>query len=188
MSSTAPPERALADAAARGLDVALRARPARPATAATGRAGTNGGGTDGAGADTAGTDAAGTDGGGTDAAGTDGLVPVKTIVLHRRDGFVFVLVPLGERFSWPKLRAALGVNRVRLPSEEEAYLATGYRRGTITPLGASTAFPVVADRRILGHDITLGSGSPDHAVSVRADDLVRAYDATVVDLAPAPGS
>ncbi|RPF21264.1 aminoacyl-tRNA deacylase [Myceligenerans xiligouense] len=150
MTSTTPPEPALADAAARGLDVTLRPRRADP------------------------------DGG----TGTDGLVPVKTIVLHQREGFVFVLVPLEERFSWPKLRAALGVNRVRLPSAEEAYEATGYRVGTITPLGAGTAFPVLADRRILGHDIVLGSGSPDHAVRVRADDLVRAYDATVLDLAP----
>ncbi|MBL0885946.1 aminoacyl-tRNA deacylase [Myceligenerans indicum] len=149
MTSTEPPERALADAAARGLEVALLSRTSRP-----------------------------------EGVGPDGTVAVKTIVLHRRDGFVFVLVPLDERFSWPKLRAALGVNRVRLPSEDEAYQATGYRRGTITPLGAGTAFPVVADLRILGHDITLGSGSPGHAVRVRADDLVRAYDATVVDLVP----
>ncbi|MBO0610332.1 aminoacyl-tRNA deacylase [Myceligenerans salitolerans] len=150
MTSPASVERALADAATRGLDVALRPR-----------------------------------GRGSEDVRPDGTVPVKTIVLHQRDGFVFVLVPLEERFSWPKLRAALGMNRVRLPDEEEAYLATGYRRGTITPLGATTAFPVVADRRIIGHDITLGSGSPDHAVKVSADELVRAYDATVVDLTPA---
>lgn len=113
----------------------------------------------------------------------DGVVPVKTIVLHQRDGFVFVLVPLAERFSWPRLRAALGVNRVKLPTADEAVEATGYRRGTITPLGASTPYPVVVDRRLLKHRIALGSGSPDHAVVVQADELVAAYAATVVDIA-----
>lgn len=153
MTSTTPPDPALADAAARGLDVTLRRRFGPPPAGPT----------------------------------EDGEpVPVKTIVLRLRDGFVFVLVPVAERFSWPKLRAALGVNRVGLPTADEAYEATGYRRGTITPFGARTPFPVVADRRILGHDVVLGSGSPDHALGVRADDLVRAFEATVLDLTPAP--
>ena len=33
----------------------------------------------------------------------------------RADDFLFVLVPGGRRFNWPKLRALLGTNRLTLP-------------------------------------------------------------------------
>ncbi|PRY59933.1 aminoacyl-tRNA deacylase [Glycomyces artemisiae] len=112
------------------------------------------------------------------------LMGVKTIVLRSRDGYVFVLVPYEDRFSWPKLRSVLGVNKLKLPTADEAFAATGYRRGTITPLGAVEAFPVLADERLLGREIVIGSGSPDFAARVGADDLIRAYGAEVVDLAP----
>jgi prolyl-tRNA editing enzyme YbaK/EbsC (Cys-tRNA(Pro) deacylase) len=113
-----------------------------------------------------------------------GPMGVKTVVLRHRDGYVFVLVPYEGRFSWPKLRAVLGVNKMKLPTAEEAFAATGYRRGTITPLGAAQAFPVLADARLRGREILVGSGSPDFAARVDADELIRAYDADIVDLEP----
>src|SRR6187399_1596548 len=76
---------------------------------------------------------------------------LRTIVVRRGDDdYVFVLVPGGRRFDWPKLRAHLGVSRLSLPDAEEARAATGYERGTITPFGASTAWPVIADAAIPG--------------------------------------
>ena len=45
----------------------------------------------------------------------------------------------------PKLRSHLGVKRLSLPSAAEARGATGYERGTITPFGATHAWPVIAD-------------------------------------------
>ncbi|GAA2273083.1 hypothetical protein GCM10009853_028620 [Glycomyces scopariae] len=109
---------------------------------------------------------------------------VKTVVLRHRDGFVLVLVPYEDRFSWPKLRAVLGVNKMKLPTAEEAFAATGYERGTITPLGAAGAFPVLADERLRGRAIVVGSGAHEVAALVDADELIRAYGADVVDLAP----
>nr|BFF25233.1 hypothetical protein GCM10025732_31980 [Glycomyces mayteni] len=95
----------------------------------------------------------------TGAPAAQGVMGVKTIVLRSRDGFVLVLVPYEDRFSWPKLRAVLGVNKMKLPTAEEAFAATGYRRGTITPLGAAEVFPVLADERLRGRQIVIGSGS-----------------------------
>jgi prolyl-tRNA editing enzyme YbaK/EbsC (Cys-tRNA(Pro) deacylase) len=59
---------------------------------------------------------------------------------------------------------------------------TGYDRGTITPFGAATALPVVADERIAGRTVTIGAGAHGVALAVDADDLVRALGARVADV------
>lgn len=113
---------------------------------------------------------------------------IKTLVVRRADDdYVFVLVPGDRAISWPKLRKLLGVSRLSLPSAEVARQATGYERGTITPFGASTAWPVVADEQVRGHEITLGAGQHGVALAVPADDTLRFLHATVADISePAP--
>ncbi len=106
---------------------------------------------------------------------------VKTLVVRRgEDDYVLVLVPGDRSLSWPKLRALLGVNRMTLPDADEALAATGYARGTITPLGLD--LPVVADERIMGGEITLGTGQRDTVVAVSADEVIDAYAAVVADV------
>lgn len=108
---------------------------------------------------------------------------VKTIVVRRgADDYVFVLIPGDRVISWPKLRALLGVSRLSLPDADTAYAATGYERGTITPFGSTTAWPVVADARLAGRAITLGSGEHGVAIAVAADDALAALGATVADV------
>ena len=61
---------------------------------------------------------------------------MRTILVRRAaDDYLFVLVPGGRRFDWPKLRAHLGTNRLSLPDRGGAKAETGYERGTITPFG-----------------------------------------------------
>lgn len=104
----------------------------------------------------------------------------KTIVARRGEGdYVLVLVPGDSEISWPALRGLLGARRLSLPSADEAKEATGYERGTITPFGASTAWPVVVDARFVGRTIALGAGEHGLAVKLRADDVIAALDATV---------
>jgi Cys-tRNA(Pro)/Cys-tRNA(Cys) deacylase len=114
-----------------------------------------------------------------------GLEPssiVKSLVVGRSDGtFLFALVPGDRQIAWAKLRAAVGVNRLRLPSAEEALAATGYERGTITPLGSSTAWPVFADERITGR-IAMGAGAHGFSAFVDAAALLPALQATVADI------
>jgi Cys-tRNA(Pro) deacylase len=108
---------------------------------------------------------------------------IKTIVVRRAaDDFVFVLVPGDRAISWPKLRAVLGVHRLSLPDAGAAKDATGYERGTITPFGATTAWPVVADNRVVGRMIRIGAGERDAAVVLAADDALRVLDASVADV------
>ena len=107
---------------------------------------------------------------------------VKSLVVKRADGtFLFALVPGDRQIEWPKLRAAVGVNKLQLPSADQALEATGYERGTITPLGSSTAWPVFADERIAGR-IAMGAGAHGFSAFVDSAALIAALGATVADI------
>jgi Cys-tRNA(Pro)/Cys-tRNA(Cys) deacylase len=120
-----------------------------------------------------------------EAAAARGVAPaavVKTIVVRLADDdFRFVLVPGDREIAWPKLRALLGVNRLSMPDAETARRVTGYVRGTITPLGSTTAWPVIADRSLTG-TVSLGGGAHGVALSVEALELVASLDAVVADV------
>jgi len=108
---------------------------------------------------------------------------VKTLVVRRSDDdYYFVLVPGGRAISWPKLRTLLDVNRLSMPDAATAKEVTGYERGTITPFGATKAWPVIADERLRGRVVTLGAGEPGVAVAVNADDAVEALDGSYADV------
>ncbi len=115
-----------------------------------------------------------------------GITPadiVKSLVVKRSDDtYVFALVPGGRKISWPKLRNLLGVNKLQLPDASLALAATGYERGTITPLGSTTAWPVVADETIAGRRVSMGAGEHGRSLFVDADRLIEALDATVADI------
>jgi Cys-tRNA(Pro)/Cys-tRNA(Cys) deacylase len=114
---------------------------------------------------------------------------VKTLVVRRgADDFLFVLVPGDRTISWPKLRALLGVSRLSMPDADAAKAATGYERGTITPFGATTAWPVIADERLRGRGITLGTGEHGVAVAVDADEALVAVAATFADVTEPEGA
>lgn len=124
-----------------------------------------------------------------EAAALRGIEPdriVKTLVVRRgQDDYLLVLVPGDRQISWPKLRALLGVSRLSLPPAEDAFAATGYERGTITPFGSSHDWPVVADEAVQG-TISLGAGAHGVAVTVEATDVIAALDATVADVTDSP--
>ena len=108
---------------------------------------------------------------------------VKTLVVRRgEDDFLFVLVPGDRAISWPKLRGLLGVSRLSMPDAEVARQETGYERGTITPLGSVRPWPVIADERLRGREITLGAGEHGLALAVDADDVLQALNASVADI------
>ena len=111
---------------------------------------------------------------------------VKTLVVRRgADDFLFVLVPGDRAISWPKLRALLGVSRLSMPDAAAAQQVTGYERGTITPFGAVRRWPVIADQRLAGQQITLGMGQHGLAAAVAADQVIQALNAEVADVSDA---
>ena len=122
------------------------------------------------------------------ARGVEPRAVVKTLVVRRgEEDYLFVLVPGDRQLSWPKLRALLGVSRMSLPDADDAFRVTGYQRGSITPFGSTTAWPVVADAALDG-EITLGGGVSGTAVKLLASDAVTALGATVADVTEPAGA
>jgi Cys-tRNA(Pro) deacylase len=116
---------------------------------------------------------------------------LRTIVVRRADDdYLFVLVPAGRRFDWPKLRAHLGVRRLTLPDAEEARAVTGYERYTITPFGASRPWPAIVDASIVDLSlVSVGGGAFGVNLHLMPADLVSGLDAQVVDVSVAdPGA
>ncbi len=109
---------------------------------------------------------------------------LRTIVVRRGEGdYLFVLVPAGRRFDWPKLRAHLGVSRLSLPDADEARDVTGYVRYTITPFGSTRAWPVIADASVLLEPVVaIGGGAHGVNFHLASADLVTALQAEVVDV------
>lgn len=113
---------------------------------------------------------------------------VKTLVVKRSDDtYLFALVPGDRAISWAKLRAVVGVNKLQLPDAERALAATGYERGTIVPIGAEGDWPVFADERIVGQRIAMGAGAHGYSLFVDADALIAAFGATVADISQDAG-
>lgn len=121
-----------------------------------------------------------------EAAAILGITPadiVKSLVVKRSDGtFLFALIPGDRQISWPKLRALVGVNKLQLPDPSLALEATGYERGTITPLGSTTAWPVYADAGMAGQRVSMGAGEHGYSLFVEADELLAALGAVVADI------
>ena len=109
---------------------------------------------------------------------------LRSILVRRaQDDFLFVLVPGGRRFNWPKLRQLLGTNRLTLPDADEAREITGYERGAITPFGAKRAWPVIVDASIEGRAVVaVGGGARGVNVHIAPADLVRATGAEVIEI------
>ena len=124
-----------------------------------------------------------------EAAAARGVQPrdiIKTLVVRRSEGeHLFALVPGDREISWPKLRALLGVNRLSMPDQHRAKEATGYERGTITPFGSTTAWPVIADASLSGdreRTISLGAGAHGVAATVNAEAALAHLGARVADI------
>jgi Cys-tRNA(Pro)/Cys-tRNA(Cys) deacylase len=146
-------ERVLADATARGIDVEFIERPAANSLESA-----------------------------AELLGLPASSIIKTLVVKRHDGdFLFALVPGDRQISWSKLRGVVGVNKLKLPEASVALEATGYERGTIVPLGSTTAWPVYADSRVVGR-IALGAGEHGVSALVDADQLIAGLGAQVADI------
>lgn len=107
---------------------------------------------------------------------------MKSLVVRvGEDDYVMVIVPGDRVIDWPKLRAVAGVSRMSLAPTDEAYEATGYHRGAITPLGSRREMPVICDATAEG-EISLGGGAHGVAIHLQVDDLVAFTGATVADV------
>lgn len=115
--------------------------------------------------------------------GMEPAAVIKTIVVRRSDDdYVFVLVPGDRLIDWPKLRAHLDERRLSMPGGQEALAATGYEPGTITPLGATSDWPVLADERLASGDTSIGAGRRGWSITIDGSDLIDLLSADVADV------
>ena len=105
---------------------------------------------------------------------------LRTIVVRRgEDDYLFVLVPAGRRFDWPKLRAHLGVTPdvpARMPTRRRPSPATSATRSPRS--GRRSAWPVIVDASVadLAAVVAIGGGAFGVNVHLAPAMLIAALD------------
>jgi len=114
---------------------------------------------------------------------------LKTMVVRTgEDAYVIALVPGDRVIDWGALRDHLGLRRLALADATQAFAATGYRRGTITPFGVNRAVAVIVDVGVIGRgEVSVGAGIPGTAIHLDVDDLIEAVAAIPVDITKPAG-
>jgi Cys-tRNA(Pro)/Cys-tRNA(Cys) deacylase len=109
---------------------------------------------------------------------------LKTMVVRTgEDSYVIVLVPGDRVIDWGALRDHLGLRRLTLADADQAFEATGYRRGTITPFGIDPSLAVVVDADVTGRgEVSVGAGVPGTAIHLDVDDLIEAVGGVPVHI------
>lgn len=100
---------------------------------------------------------------------------VRSIVFRLGEGrFAMVLAAGPAQVSWPALRAHFGQSRLTMAGPEEVLQATGYRIGTVSPVGLPNPLPILIDESVLQFDeISMGSGQPNTGIILKRDDLLK---------------
>lgn len=115
-----------------------------------------------------------------------GLEPsqiVRSLLFRLEDGsFVMVLAPGPGKIAWRKLRHFLGISRVTTATAEEVQEVTGYPPGAVSPFGIPNAVRILADRRILEHEmVSLGAGIRNAGLLLKREDLLRTLEPEMGD-------
>lgn len=108
----------------------------------------------------------------------------KTIVMRSESKQVFVFCQSAEHeINLKKARNACGAKEINPVKPEELLALTGYVRGGCSPLGMKKKFPTFIDESALAHEkIYVSAGMRGEQIKIAPADLVKATDATTVDL------
>jgi prolyl-tRNA editing enzyme YbaK/EbsC (Cys-tRNA(Pro) deacylase) len=146
-------ERVAAAAAARGLDIEVRAFPEGTRTAEDAAA----------------------------AIGCHVAQIVKSLVFLVDDQPVVALVGGADRLDEDRLAAAAGGGQVRRADADAVRAATGYAVGGVPPFGHATELRCFVDDALLAHDVVwAAAGTPRHVFAAEPAALVAAAGAEVV--------
>jgi prolyl-tRNA editing enzyme YbaK/EbsC (Cys-tRNA(Pro) deacylase) len=117
-----------------------------------------------------------------------GLGEIVKSLLFLLDGRpVLVLVP-GDRNADPeRLKALTGCRKVTLARGAQVLDVTGYRVGSVPPVGLASDLPIVADERVFVPPVVYcGGGTEATMLKLRGDDLRRLVRARIADIATEP--
>ncbi len=100
---------------------------------------------------------------------------VRSIVFRLAEGrFAMALVAGAAQISWSTLRAHFGQSRLTMADPAEVLAVTGYRIGSVAPIGLPGAMPILVDESVLvPEELSIGSGRPATGVILKRDDLLK---------------
>lgn len=109
----------------------------------------------------------------------------KTLVVSGdRTGVMLAVVPGDAALDVDALAKISGNKRVGMIPLKDVQPITGYIRGGVSPLGTKKRFPVYLDETaILYPSIAISAGIRGMQILVAPDDLIRAVDGRLADLA-----
>lgn len=111
---------------------------------------------------------------------------VKSLVFAVNDQPVIALVSGGNQLDTAKLAGLLGVGRKKVKRADADLVreSTGYAIGGVPPFGHSWPLPVYVDDHLLAFDtIWAAAGTPNTVFSIQPDELVRATNGGVANIA-----
>jgi Cys-tRNA(Pro)/Cys-tRNA(Cys) deacylase len=104
-----------------------------------------------------------------------GQVIRSILFRYQKEKFFLVLSAGPGQISWRNLRAHMGISRISMATEAEVLAVTGYKVGTVSPLGMSQSILILADTSIFTpEEVSLGSGLRGVAIILKSSDLKRA--------------
>ena len=108
----------------------------------------------------------------------------KTIVMRTESKEICVFCQSAEsEINLKKARQAAGCKEISPVRPEELLALTGYIRGGCTPIGMKKKFRTFIDETIILHDqVCISGGQRGVQIKIAPNDLIKATDATVVDL------
>lgn len=111
---------------------------------------------------------------------------VKSLVFvdSHRDALVLLLVSGAHQVDFAHIEADTGLLLARCDARR-VRADTGFAIGGVAPIGHLTPIDIFMDRTLLAHDtVFAAAGRPDSLFAVAPDKLLRAVDATLIDVAP----
>lgn len=99
---------------------------------------------------------------------------IRTLVFRKEmNDFLIVLAPGDMQVSWQKLRNAFQIRRITTATRDEVLRVTGYKPGTVSPLGLPVILPIFIEQSIvLNTEISIGSGHESRALILQTQDLL----------------
>jgi Cys-tRNA(Pro) deacylase len=109
---------------------------------------------------------------------------VKSLIFSVDGQVTLALVAGKNRLREKSLAAAAGGSKVERVDADAVRAATSYAIGGVPPFGYPAPLPTYVDPDLLAYDVVwAAAGSHNHVFAIAPDDLVRATNAVVADLA-----
>jgi len=108
----------------------------------------------------------------------------KSILFQARDGQCVMVVACGNgRVDLERVRAIMGLEKLKLAKPDVVFAKTGYPAGGTPPVGHREKFPVIVDTRVAAQEWGYaGGGQPELLVRINSADIIRLTEATVHDV------